>query len=234
MPLIFRAGSIVPVEGWWVRWAGRPLATQDFGFVKESSALACLSGLSLIFFLPLPAPLPPSLILPRLLRAVVRLIQTSTACPTAAYRSSERRAGRWEERRKDVAGGGVLLCLGVSEQWWARQKETDGGAVMSALSDRFSQPRREQYISAAHSGTDSTAFTLKWAKECKGENAGAALDPGSPSALGRPIRRGPNCGATTSAANEFRVWPFYMILDWNGTKCVYDPPLTRILSFIQL
>lgn len=32
---------------------------------------------------------------------------------------------------------------------------------MSALSDRFSQPRREQHITAARSGTDSTFFTKK-------------------------------------------------------------------------
>lgn len=48
---------------------------------------------------------------------------------------------------------------------------------MSALPDRFSQPRREQYISAARSGTDSPFFVMKRAKERGGGNEGGRLRP---------------------------------------------------------
>lgn len=74
---------------------------------------------------------------------------------------------------------------------------------MPAVSDRFSQPRREQYITAARSRTDSTFSMMKRVKQRKGENAGAVSEPGSPSALAEPIRKGP-VGAVKRA--KVRAW----------------------------
>lgn len=95
--------------------------------------------------LPHPPPRHPTLPIPsQLLPAVVRLIQTSTALPTAAYRSTERQGGGEE---KEEGARGVVLCSHPShssfflpsKQQWVRQNETDGGAVMSAPSDRTFQ-----------------------------------------------------------------------------------------------
>lgn len=97
--------------------------------VWEGSTLFLLS----LFF----PSFPPSLVLPQLLRAVVRLIQTSMARPAAAYRSAK--AGGGHSWRRCAVFSSVSFSVStlrttMSEAEWDRWRDCDVGPLWQVLS----------------------------------------------------------------------------------------------------
>lgn len=118
------------------------------------SVLLCLraSGSSLV--IALLSCSSPSLVPPRLLPALVRLIQASTALPTAAHRSTERQgSGRREGGRTQLEAVSCVLtrpALGFHDDGRDRRRQMEELRCQASLTGLFShRDRQEQCISEA-------------------------------------------------------------------------------------